>query len=305
MATDPLSDILRLTEARTVMAGGIAASGPWALRFPPPGEIKFSVLARGSCEMRLEGQKRVLRGEPGDVLLLPGRQGFVVGSSLKVPPRDALPFFARKQGPLSIIGEGTECLILAGGVVLHPASADLLRDALPPVIHVKGSAPQAAIVRWIVEQLLEERARTTPGTEIAASALAQLLFVQVLRAHLATAPSLPAGWLRAVHDERLAAALRRMHDAPSRDWKLQELAKAAAMSRTTFATHFKRAAGMAPLQYLARWRMRLAQRQLRDEDAAVSEIAASLGYSSESAFSQAFKRVTGVRPRDYREEARR
>ncbi len=77
------------------------------------------------------------------------------------------------------------------------------------------------------------------------------------------------------------------------------------MSRTSFAVHFKSVASVAPLAYLTEWRMRLAQRTLRDEDASVSEIATSLGYTSESAFSNAFKRVTGTAPRNYRNAERR
>jgi AraC-like DNA-binding protein len=72
------------------------------------------------------------------------------------------------------------------------------------------------------------------------------------------------------------------------------------MSRTTFASHFKTVAGLAPLTYLTQWRMRLAQRALREDDTPVSVLARSLGYVSESAFSNAFKRITGNAPKRYR-----
>jgi AraC-like DNA-binding protein len=72
------------------------------------------------------------------------------------------------------------------------------------------------------------------------------------------------------------------------------------MSRTSFAVHFKAVAGVAPLAYLMHWRMRLAERALRDDGAPVSVVARRLGYASESAFSHAFKRVTGYAPQCYR-----
>jgi AraC-like DNA-binding protein len=72
------------------------------------------------------------------------------------------------------------------------------------------------------------------------------------------------------------------------------------MSRTTFALRFKLAAGVAPLAYLTAWRMRLAERALREEDTPVSAIARSLGYTSEIAFSNAFKRALGIAPKRYR-----
>jgi AraC-like DNA-binding protein len=95
-----------------------------------------------------------------------------------------------------------------------------------------------------------------------------------------------------------------MHGTPGRGWTLGELAKASAMSRTSFATHFKSVAGVAPLSYLTEWRMLLARRALRDDQHTISQIATSLGYTSESAFSNAFKRATGSAPRHYRDAAR-
>jgi AraC-like DNA-binding protein len=73
------------------------------------------------------------------------------------------------------------------------------------------------------------------------------------------------------------------------------------MSRTTFAERFRTVAGVSPLAYLSNWRMRLAEQALWAEaDRPVALIARSVGYTSESAFSNAFKRTTGVSPKTYR-----
>ncbi|WP_408364644.1 MULTISPECIES: helix-turn-helix transcriptional regulator [unclassified Paraburkholderia] len=88
-----------------------------------------------------------------------------------------------------------------------------------------------------------------------------------------------------------------MHEQPGKDWSLLELAKAAGMSRATFALHFKAAAGVGPLGYLTEWRMRLAERALCQDGVSIARLAESLGYASESAFSHAFKRVTGRAPK--------
>ena len=141
-----------------------------------------------------------------------------------------------------------------------------------------------------------------PGTQLASAQLSQLLFIQILRAHLTTSSPMPAGWLRALSDARIAPALRAMHADPARSWHLDELARACAMSRTTFAFHFREIAGVAPLTYLTKWRMRLAERALREETTPIAVIARSLGYSSESAFSNAFKRVSGKSPKAYRSD---
>ena len=147
---------------------------------------------------------------------------------------------------------------------------------------------------------MEERAAGRPGSQLASAQLSQLLFIQILRAHVATSGPLDAGWLRALSDARIAPALHLMHGDPARSWHLEDLAQACAMSRTTFATCFKAAAGVAPLTYLTDWRMRLAERALADDGTPVSVVAQTLGYASESAFSHAFKRVTGSSPKAYR-----
>lgn len=72
------------------------------------------------------------------------------------------------------------------------------------------------------------------------------------------------------------------------------------MSRTTFALHFRTIAGVAPLTYLTQWRMHLAERALREEKTAIASIALRLGYGSESAFSNAFKRIAGQSPKAFR-----
>ena len=102
----------------------------------------------------------------------------------------------------------------------------------------------------------------------------------------------------------LRPALTRMHAEPGRPWRLEELARAAAMSRTSFAERFRAVAGLPPLAYLNRWRMLLAQRALRDGDLPIRSLAADLGYSSESAFSTAFKREVGESPLSYRHRVR-
>ncbi len=303
MSNDPLSDVLKLTEAQSVISGGFAAGGTWALRFPAPQQIVFSAIAKGTCFLRLEGQKTALRLDEGDVGLLPGKRGFILGSSATARPTDVV--LTNDNWETESINGGSDCVVLAGRVSLHPSNAAFLVDALPSRVHIRASSPRAASLRWLLEAILEERTSTVPGARIASAQLAQLLFTQILRAHVASAGPLPTGWLRAVGDERLLRALRRMHDDPRHPWRLGELAKAAGMSRTRFAVHFSAVAGVAPLTYLAEWRMRLAQRTLREEDTSVLELATSMGYASESAFSHAFKRITGMSPRHYRDAVRR
>jgi AraC-like DNA-binding protein len=297
---DPLSEILTFVDARGVVAGGMVGGGAWSLRFAPPRMIKFFGVARGACWLVVEGEPEPLRLENGDVVLLTAQRSFVIAGDLSVTPVAAREVFAGVVGELARVGSGETFFALGGHVALDPTRGALLLDVLPPYVHVRAEHAEATVLRWVLDQLVREAAADRLGTSLATAQLAQLMFVQVLRVHLETAASSPVGWLRALADERLVPALRLMHADPGRSWQLAELADAAAMSRTTFALRFKNVAGVAPLAYLYAWRMRLAERALREGDATVAEVAFSLGYTSESAFSNAFKRTVGTAPRRYR-----
>lgn len=304
MSTDPFSDILKFTNAESLVTGGFTAGGAWAIRFPAPDKIKFFAVVKGSCWVRIDGEAEPIHFETGDVGLLTAKRSFVLASDLSVAPIDAMRAFSEAGRTTATLGDGNDFAHIGGHVLLDPTSGRLLADVLPPWIHVPAASPQAANFRRLLDQLMEEHTAELPGAQLASAQLAQLLFIQILRAHLKTSGPMPAGWLRALGDPRIAPALRLMHGDPCRSWHLDELAKACAMSRTTFAFHFRTIAGVAPLTYLTEWRMRLAERSLREENTSIAVIAQSLGYTSESAFSHAFKRIMGSSPKAYRNAAR-
>jgi AraC-like DNA-binding protein len=301
MTADPFSDILKLARAETLVTGGFTAGGPWAIRFPVPKTIKFFAVVKGGCWVTLDGEAPI-RFTTGDVGLLAAPRAFVLASDPDVSPVDAMTLFSGVGRTTAQLGDGADFAHIGGHVLLDPASGRLLADVLPPWIHVQAHLPTAATFRWLLDRLVEERASDLPGAALASAQLAQLLFIEILRAHLAGAHGESSGWLRALSDPRIAPALRLMHEDPARAWHLENLATACAMSRTTFAERFRTVAGIAPLAYLTQWRMRLAEQALRDEAGKpVAVIARSIGYSSESAFSNAFKRTTGKSPRSYRD----
>ncbi|WP_405057352.1 AraC family transcriptional regulator [Kribbella sp. NBC_01505] len=308
--SDPLTETLALTEARCHVSRGFEAYGDWALRYPAAGRLKFSAMVEGTCWIDFEDGKPRIELRPGDVVLFDGRREFVKGNA-DVPAGDAVAAFGATDGPIARFGSGAadrsgpKAVGIGGHVSVNRTGAELLLRALPPAIVLRATDERAQTFRWLLDRLLHEATTTDPGAGLAAANVAHLLFVETLRACLAEADALPVGWLRAIADDRIAPALRVMHERPGHGWQLEELAQVAAMSRTTFAQRFREAAGVPPLTYLLNWRMRLAERALRDEDMSLSALAHSLGYTSDSAFSTAFKRVNGLAPRRYREASRR
>ncbi|NID05674.1 AraC family transcriptional regulator [Luteibacter jiangsuensis] len=297
---DPISDILRLASAESVVSGGFTAGGDWAVRFPAPDRLKFFAAVRGELWLGLETEgTTATRVTAGDVLLLTAPERFTLGSDLSRTPIDAQAVFAEQSRPIVDAGGGDDVLMIGGHVRFDTAYAPMVTEALPPLIHIRGDTPDASPMRWIIDRMVDESTEDLPGGGLASAQLAHLLFIHVLRAHLAAGGAVRPGWLRLAVDPRLAPALRLMHTAPGKNWRLDQLAQASAMSRTIFAQRFRSAGGIAPLAYLAHWRMRLATRALRHGDATVASLARDLGYASESAFSHAFKRIVGVSPSHY------
>lgn len=299
---DPLSDILTLVEAHTFVSGRLHAGGDWAVLFPPPGKIKFSAVLDGACWLLMDGRPPV-RLDAGDVIAVNGRLPFTLASDPTQRPVSARDLF-RGEG-FAQAGAGDDVRIIGGHVAVEARRGDALMDVLPPLIHVRGASPEAESLRWLLDRLGAETASIQPGAAAATGHLGQLMFLELLRTHLAQARDgvggiEAEGWLAALGDPRLAPALHLMHGRPACVWTVEELAAACALSRTAFAVRFKATAGVAPLTYLAQWRIRLAERALRDGRDSVAAIARSVGYGSESAFTHAFKRIVGASPRRYR-----
>src|ERR1700722_7449671 len=252
---DPFSDFLSLMGARSVISGGLVAGGAWAINFPRANTLKFWGVARGSCWILFEGDKDPIRIESGDVFLLCEPRSHVLGTDLNAESVDLAHVLEGRVGNMVHHGDGEGFFMIGGKVEPNIASSQLLLDALPPLIHVRGTSSQAQALRWLLDQLVQERQDALPGAHVASNELAHLMFIQILRAHFEAGGFQPAGWLRALGDRRLAPALQLMHDDPGRAWQLRELAQAAAMSRATFAAYFKTVAGMSSLTYLTKWRI--------------------------------------------------
>jgi Cupin len=157
MTSDPFSDILKLANAQSVMSGGFTAGGSWAIRFPAFDKLKFSALIRGSCWLLIEGVQGPVRVEAGDVTLLSVQRSFVLASDLAAIPIEASSVFSPHVSEVVNLGGGEECLQIGGFVRLDPASGGLLADVLPPLIHVRAASPHAPVLRWLLDQLVNER----------------------------------------------------------------------------------------------------------------------------------------------------
>ena len=156
------------------------------------------------------------------------------------------------------------------------------------------------LVTWIVR----EAASTRAGAQVVIHRLLELLWIQLVRTHVTKTPSLSNGWLRALSDAQIGGALSLIHEKPAEAFTVAGLAQAVGMSRSAFASQFTRLVGEPPLHYVARWRMLKASQLLKEDKQTLAEVANSVGYESEAAFSKAFKRWSGKAPGSYRRDRR-
>jgi AraC-like DNA-binding protein len=302
---DPLSTVLALLKPRSAASGGFDAGGDWSVRFRAHQGIKCIAVVSGEGWFRLEGEADAMALRPGDCLLLPSGRPFVLASArgaaanpppLNAPPLDAVAAFGFPlDRRIAVLNGGGDFLGLGGHFLLE-RQAELLLDVLPPVVRLERATDRAAM-RWSLEQMREELAGGRPGGDLIAQQLASVMLVQALRLYLTERAGDGTGWLSALADPQIGAAMAAIHDDPAAPWTLEALARRAGLSRSGFAARFRALVGAPPGDYLTRWRMRVAADRLGAPGVRLAEVAAAVGYESENAFSTAFRRVMGVSPR--------
>ena len=295
---DPLSTVLSLLKARSYMSGGFDMGGEWSIQFARHDGIKCYALVSGQCWLAVEGVSPAVHVVAGDCFLLPSGRPFRLASDLSLPPVDASSIFRFPlQGAIAQYSGGGGCFGIGGHFALAGDSSILL-EVLPPIVHLAKESDRAAM-RWSLERMMQELRDPQPGGSLIAQQLACMMLVQALRLHLSERANGGVGWLFALADPQIGAAIGCIHNDPAHRWTLRRLAEHARMSRSAFALKFKQVVGTSPMEYLTRWRMLLAGDKLANSADPLSVIAASVGYESESAFSTAFKRVMNCSPRQY------
>ncbi|MDQ7802418.1 AraC family transcriptional regulator [Amycolatopsis sp. A133] len=302
---DPMVGVMGLLRPRAVVPAPLHAASPWAVRFAPFPHVKLGVVVDGRCWLTLDGHEPLLL-EEGDFYLLGHPPQYTLSSS-----RDAVSALSAATLPPNTTGRGFRIGTEAGedsytcsvDFTFDAGDTSMLLDVLPRVVHVRAGDPRGALFMNLASLLVFEIESPSVGRSLVLEHLAQIILVHMLRAHAGNTDQ-PGGWLAALADDGIGAALRAMHEDVSRRWTLAELAEIGRMSRSAFAAAFKARVGTPPLTYLIKWRMTLARDALRNGSLSNSELAAATGYESESAFSTAFRREVGSSPRHYRHAAR-
>jgi len=316
---DALSELLRVVKLSGAMFHKARCTTPWCLSAPPAAAflpyvsphathcIEFHHVAAGRAYVRLGEETTPL--EAGDVVMIPHGDAHQMGNGAGVAAIDgeaALPQLMNGMLHLNSFGGGGDETNLVCGYLA--CDAELIKpvlSGLPRVLRVNLRADESGA--WFENTLshaVEQAAAARPGSAVFLAHLAEALFADVLRRYLSSLPQGRTGWLAGAGDPAVGRALAALHRRPAHDWSLEALSREAGVSRSALTDRFTRYLGVAPMGYLADWRIELGAEALRSGSRSVQSVALDVGYESEAAFNRAFKRRFKVPPARYRRDWR-
>ena len=319
---DALSDVLRVAH----LTGGVFLHAdffaPWCMAArvgpehcapvlgPASHLILYHYVVEGELRIRVDGEdgEDLVLGA-GDVVLLPRNDLHLVGSDLTLPPVAGSDIIQppRDGGLFSIHhgGSGRRTLMICGFLGCDGAADNPVISTLPSLL--KLDAEQGGAAEWIrstFQYAAEEVAAGRPGSETVLAKLSELLFIEAVRRYAEVLPQGQTGWLAGLRDPHVARALALLHGDITRAWSVDDLSREVGLSRSALADRFISLIGMPPMHYVASWRMQVATQKLRNTSASLAQVADLVGYSSEAAFSRAFKKTFGTAPATWRRSAR-
>lgn len=301
---DALSQFIQLTRPQASLDVRCLFQGPFSIPHDPEpnGQVLFHLVLTGNCIVDTGGHTLTLR--EGDFILFPRGEAHTIHDPEKTNATRKPRIAHDGMLPLRQIGRGAaEVDLLCGRFVHEPGSTTLLVRTLPDPLHVSliDSASFPAL-RALIDLMRGEAETRAPGALAIVTSLSQALLTLALRVYGQRENAAP-GTLTLLSDARLGRSIQAMLNAPERAWTIDALADLAAMSRATYARHFKARADMTVWEFLTRVRMTLACDALINTRRSAGEIAARVGYQSEAAFGKAFKQQLGMTPARYRRAA--
>jgi transcriptional regulator GlxA family with amidase domain len=319
---DPLTDIFRIVQVRAAVQCRIEATAPWGLSHSAAvsstGDVRldalgisleeaasFAMISRGSCWLTVDGTPDSILLTAGDCFLVAPGKYYTLRDDPHTPAINLCDAPVLEDNHVVCYGGGgAPTTIIAGLIHFGAASLKSITQLLPELVLIRSEQASNIGLDTIFQLLTTEMTGQQPAYGLVSTRLAEVLFIQALRAQISNSvPTSNPGWLRAIFDPKIGAAMRQFHDAVEQPWTVKSLASAAGMSRSAFALRFKQLLGQSPLEYVTQWRMQKAIQLLGDANRKLADIAQQIGYDSDAAFNKAFKRVIGNTPRGYVRQA--
>jgi len=294
---DTLSEILRTINLSGTVYARANFSSPWGIEFDSGIFAQFHLVVSGHCWLNIKDSKEHMRISAGDIVVFPQ------GDSHSLYDNPDSKLVSGKEVMEAIINnrpmfEGDEVYttLVCGHFEFDRSANHPLIDALPRFIHISDA--ERTELSWLetaTNVIIQETDSGIPGSDVIVNRLAEVLFIQILRAYMLR-DTLPGGFLAALRDQYINKALELIHTTPDAGWTVKKLGREIGMSRSAFSSRFKELVGLAPIEYTTNWRMQKAYEMLKDTKLSLSAIAKQIGYISEPAFNRAFKRQFKLNP---------
>jgi AraC-like DNA-binding protein len=312
---DALSQTLSVVRLVGAIFINAKFTAPWCYQSPSAGSaapllepgaervVIFHLITEGECHVEI-GDEPPVRLTAGDVVVFPQGHAHRMCSHPGVPPAAGARLdevLSRRPRQLIYGGGGPATRLVCGYLACDRRLAEMLLAGLPVLLRVNVRGSSAGM--WLeasVRYALAEARSPRPGGAGVLAKLAEVLFIEVLRLYVNQQSEGRIGWLAAVGDRIVGAALNQLHARPAHTWTLDELAREAHTSRSVLAERFQYLVGSSPMQYLTQWRMLLAANLLTRSNAPLARIAEDVGYQTDTAFSRAFRREFGSPPATWR-----
>ena len=295
MTPDPLAEVVTLLQPTARFSKLIECAGSWRFRRKGTGDPFYCAVLDGHCRVTVDGQPPLIL-QAGDFLLVPAMHD-LIKESLDLPQEETLSEPIATENGCYRVGREDEppnLRIRLGHCSFNSPDVALLVPLLPHVVLARGEPRLATLTELVGDETLAHR----PARDLVLERLLELLLIEALRCGNEIGNA-PPGLARGIADERLAAALRAVHERPEYPWTVAGMAFEASLSRSAFFARFTRKVGIRPIAYLLAWRMALAGRLLREQELGLDQVAERVGYSSSSTFSVAFARYAGMSPARY------
>jgi AraC-like DNA-binding protein len=300
---DVLSRYLSTFKTKQALCTRFEVTAPWGHEVVNLSQVKFVLVASGSCWLRTRALAEPALLTSGDLFLAMNGEPYRLSDRPNARTVDCRELEKRRNGFLiEYGGGGTPCSLVS--VAMEIETLDGRPPHLPSFIHLRLDQTRSQALQNLIDLMRMEVCSADIGSTAIVQRLSEVLFISAVRAHLNHGQSSPdQGVLAAMADQRLGTALNCIYGDPALNWTLAALANSANLSRSAFAARFRTVVGQAPLEFLTQHRMHRAGELMRGR-MSIAEIANRVGYDSEISFGRAFKRVMGRTPGAFRRAIR-
>lgn len=310
LSMDELTSVLDGPRAQDAFVVRSVLAPPWGIRVADEAPLTIVAVVRGAAWIRYDDGETAVAHE-GDVAILRGDDTYEVADALDTPAvvlihpdnrcttldgielKDTMTLGVRTWGT----GDHPDATVMLTGAYQLAGDIDRrLLAALPRRIHIPADRVEASIVELLGREIDRDR----PGQQAVLDRLLDLLLISSLRTWFDDAADAAPRWYRAHRDPIVGPALRLIQHRPAEPWTVASLAATVGSSRAVFARRFHELVGQPPMQYLTEWRLSLAADALREPGVGLAAVASRVGYATPFALSNAFKRVRGISPDQFR-----